>query len=177
VIKLPIEKCVGHINDYRPVPYPAPGCKDVSSDCSARAISEQCDTSPDMLTRCQRSCGLCRLVSSVPGCVDRDASCLVASSVQGRCQRDAVGMGPQGMSCLLSCDICKAAPPRWGRTHALHDTAIVPRQPKADSMQLRVLVSRICHMRMGGVNSCYTACKCSSSCKAATHIVISGRWR
>jgi hypothetical protein len=122
LIKLPLEECVGRENEWRPVPYPAPGCKDVSSDCRARAISGQCDTSRDMLTRCRRSCGVCRLVSSVPGCVDRDASCLVAASVQGRCQKDPVSMGPKGLGCLLSCGTCSAEP-RWVQTHALHDVS------------------------------------------------------
>jgi hypothetical protein len=109
MIKLPLESCIGYASNWRPVPYIAPDCSDQDSDCRAWAIAGQCDTQPHMLARCKQSCGLCRQVSSSPGCFDRDSSCMVAASVEGRCQADAVGMGPQGLGCLLSCGKCTAA--------------------------------------------------------------------
>ncbi|WIA21189.1 hypothetical protein OEZ85_000438 [Tetradesmus obliquus] len=109
LIKLPLDQCISAASSWRPVPRNAPDCSDMKSECRARAIAGQCDTHPDMLTLCQLSCGVCRQVSSSPGCLDRNASCFVAASVQGRCQSDAAGMGPQGMGCLLSCGNCTAA--------------------------------------------------------------------
>jgi hypothetical protein len=115
LIKLPLEQCIGSASNWRPVPYSAPDCADLDPDCRARAISGQCDTQPDMLTRCQLSCGLCRQVSSSPGCYDWHTSCLVAASVQGRCQNDSAAMGPQGLGCMLSCGGCTAAREMAGR--------------------------------------------------------------
>jgi hypothetical protein len=111
LLKLPLERCIGFASNWRPVPYNAPDCVDLDSDCRARAIAGQCDSQQEMTQRCQLSCGLCRQVSSSPGCYDRDASCLVAASVQGRCQNDTEAMGPQGLGCLLSCGQCSAVPP------------------------------------------------------------------
>ncbi|WIA41482.1 hypothetical protein OEZ86_008858 [Tetradesmus obliquus] len=110
LIDLQLEKCATSANNWRPVPHNAPDCSDKQPGCRARAIAGQCDTHADMLTHCQLACGVCRQVSSSAGCIDRDASCFVAASVQGRCQSDAAGMGPQGMGCLLSCGNCDGSP-------------------------------------------------------------------
>uniref|UniRef100_A0A383VUG7 ShKT domain-containing protein n=1 Tax=Tetradesmus obliquus TaxID=3088 RepID=A0A383VUG7_TETOB len=149
LIKLPLEKCIGPANDWRPVPSSAPDCANLDTDCRDLAISGQCDISSDMLTRCQLSCGVCRLVSSSSSCFDRDASCLVAANVQGKCKSDAVGMGPQGMGCAMSCGQCKAAPP----------------SPSPSSPSLcGACASSRCTSRQGCcLNAQRSACSCSSS--------------
>lgn len=108
-IDLQLEMCAVTTTTCRPVPFNAPDCSDLDTDCRARAISGQCDTQLDMLARCQLSCGVCRQVSNSPGCFDSDASCFVAANIQGKCRNDndTAGMGPQGLGCLLSCGLCQ----------------------------------------------------------------------
>jgi hypothetical protein len=108
LINLGLESCASPANNWQPVPYNAPSCLDLRQDCRARAVAEQCETQPDMLTQCQASCGLCHLVSSRPDCFDRDSSCYVAANLRGLCNSEPARMGLQGLGCLMSCGRCPA---------------------------------------------------------------------